>query len=199
MSVPAAGLSARRRAIQAILMVGVLLLGVVALTRTYSRFGRQAAPKKESLLGACLTSEGPARDDENFGLGQLVANLRDLKPVEDHGASLGGPYVGVGPNPTTYAIVAIGPGVVPYLIARLDSTDLTLNEAIYIIFCLRKLRASEAESTIRRLERSTEDGRLFPDRNMTLDMQIYFYCRDLDYWRKAEGAKEVTERKKEMP
>lgn len=118
---------------------------------------------------------------------ELIAALRGLRL---DGVSRGGPYVGVEPNRTTQQIVARGSAIVPALIERLDSDTIKLNEAIYIVFCLRELKATQAEHSVRHLKDALDRGRRFPGRDMTLDMQIRYYLRDAEAWGKEAGKAE---------
>jgi hypothetical protein len=94
------------------------------------------------------------------------------------GPGRGGPYVGITPNPFTDAIVREGTKAVPFILDRLETSD--LGETIFLVFCLRELRAKEAKTAIGRLQRSERFAGQRKD--LTLDMQIQFYLRDVDSW-----------------
>jgi hypothetical protein len=123
---------------------------------------------------------------------QLLNKLRRLR-VE--GPGRGGPFVGIQHNPVTRQIVAKGRAVVPLLVKRLESGDAALNEAIYIVFCLRQLKATEAQAAVRALKRELDSGHRFPGRDMTLDMQITYYLRELDETRKTARPEDVPSTK----
>jgi hypothetical protein len=113
------------------------------------------------------------------GKEKQFAELADrLKTLPVEGPSLGGPYVGITPNAATQAIVAQGQAIIPTLVQRLG--DCTLNEAIYIVFCLHELHARNAKADIRRLQASHRFDHV--TRDLTLDMQIQFFLRDVDTW-----------------
>lgn len=106
---------------------------------------------------------------------KLIEQLASLK-VE--GSSFGGPYVGISHNPVTLSIVAEGEKIVPLLIEELDTCG--LDEAIFIVFCLSELHAKSAKAKIEELQSSDRFSNV--KRDLTLDMQIKFFLRDVDSW-----------------
>ena len=113
--------------------------------------------------------------DDSRQIDELIDRLKGL---DLEGPSLGGPYVGVMHNDVTKAILAEGERIIPSLIRRLGTAG--LNEAIYIVFCLRELRAKSAEQAVRGL--ADPDRFKNTKRDLTLDMQIQFFLRDLVDW-----------------
>jgi hypothetical protein len=113
---------------------------------------------------------------------EYAALFEKLKTIEVEGISFGGPYVGVGHNATTKAIVEKGRPVIPFLIKRLDKSG--VNESIWIVFCLRELKAKEASPAINDLKRQLEAKERFSNirRDFTLEMQIHFFLKDLKTW-----------------
>ncbi len=108
-------------------------------------------------------------------LNTLLDQLRSL-PVE--GPSRGGPYVGIQPNELTRAIVAQGPAAIPAITSRLDSAS--WSEAVYLVFLLRELHAAAARQAVEALRDSARfEG---TPHDMTLDMQINYFLRDVDSW-----------------
>jgi hypothetical protein len=114
------------------------------------------------------------RNREEYFQG-LLDKLRTLK-VE--GPGRGGPYVGIVHNPVTREIVAEGNDIVPFLIERLKTGDLT--ETIFAVFSLRELRTKSAKGAVEQLQRS--DRFRDVNKDLTLDMQIKYYLRDVDSW-----------------
>ena len=110
---------------------------------------------------------------------EYIRSLLDkLSTLEIEGASFGGPYVGVMHNDVTRALVAEGEKIIPYLIERLKTSN--LNETIFIVFMLRELRAKGAKQAIEELQSSKRfEGQ---SKDMTLDMQINYFLRDVDTW-----------------
>jgi hypothetical protein len=94
------------------------------------------------------------------------------------GPSRGGPFVGIVDDDLTRALVARGDAVVPRLIARLPASG--FDEAVYIVFVLRELRAASAESAIRTLQAELPARSVGHD--LTLKMQVDYYLRDLATW-----------------
>jgi hypothetical protein len=86
-------------------------------------------------------------------------------------------------NDATKAIVAQGEAAVPALLEELRVAE--LNQAIYIVFCLRELHAVQAERDIRELQTALTNKARFGDieRDMTLEMQIRLFLRDLENWK----------------
>ncbi len=67
------------------------------------------------------------------------------------------------------------PAIVPALIGRLESKDLTLDESILVVFCLSELKASEAKSAVQRFKSSLATGNRFPKRDLTLGQMLDDY------------------------
>lgn len=110
---------------------------------------------------------------------QNIRELIDqLKTLELEGPSRGGPYVGILHNDVTRAIVAEGDKIIRALLERLETSS--LSETIFIVFCLRELHAKSAKHSLEQLQRSNR----FQDveKDLTLDMQLQFFWRDLDSW-----------------
>src|SRR5205823_3281554 len=121
---------------------------------------------------------GESNMQEDTQMQELIDKLATL-PVE--GGSRGGPYVGIAHNDVTRAVVAKGDKIVPLLIDKLNTTS-NLNQAIYIVFCLRELHAKSAKPYIQQLQASISDRFKNTPRDLTLDMQIQFFLRDVDSW-----------------
>lgn len=104
--------------------------------------------------------------------------LNELPSQRIEGVSLGGPYVGLSHNEITRAILAKGREVVPALVKRLEGSGLT--ETIFLVFLLRELQAKEARAAVMSLLHSPRFRDL--PRDLTLEMQIRFFLRDVDSW-----------------
>ena len=94
------------------------------------------------------------------------------------GISRGGPHRGVTHNDVTRAILARGQPVVPLLVDRLP--DSGFDEAVYLVFLLRELRATGAAPAVRTLQSQAETRST--GRDLTLKMQIEYFLRDLPAW-----------------
>ncbi len=105
----------------------------------------------------------------------LLHRLRELK-VE--GVGRGGPFLGVVHNEVTRELLAEGMGIVPLLLERIGSSE--LDETIFLVFLLRELRSINAKGAIEKLLDSPRfRGK---PRDLTLEMQVQFYLRDVDSW-----------------
>jgi hypothetical protein len=111
-------------------------------------------------------------------LTRLEVLVDRLSALRVEGSSMGGPYVGIGHNSLTQEVLAAGKAIVPLLVARLP--DSSYDEAVYIVFLLRELHASEAEVAVRKLQSEIENRSI--GRDLTLKMQVEYYFRDLDTW-----------------
>lgn len=107
---------------------------------------------------------------------QCLINKLDELTID--GPGRGGPYTGVQHNKITEEIVAAGKEIVPLLIDNLEQGSLV--KTIFIIFCLHELKAKEAKPYIERLALSKRFANV--ERDMTLEMQINFFLRDVDSW-----------------
>ncbi len=112
---------------------------------------------------------------------QLEALLERLGTLRVDGPSRGGPHVGIVHNDLTKEIVAAGKKIIPLLIARLPESS--YDEAVYIVFILRKVHATEAQAAVRILQSEIEKRSI--GRDLTLKMQVMYYFRDLDTWRQS--------------
>ncbi len=124
-------------------------------------------------------------DQKQMRLRKLV---EDLKHVAVTGPAVG-PSTGITDNEMTRAVVRQGSEIVPVLVSALD--DSTWNQSVWILFCLRKLKAPEAKARILQLERELQQGARFSEEphNLTLDVQISTYLADVDKW-KANAAEQ---------
>jgi hypothetical protein len=104
--------------------------------------------------------------------------ITKLLTLSVEGPSRGGPYVGIQHNDVTRSIVAEGEEIVPLLLNKLETSNLT--ETIYIVFCLRELHAQSAKKQIQQLQRSDRFKDI--EKDMTLEMQIKYFLRDVDSW-----------------
>jgi hypothetical protein len=109
---------------------------------------------------------------------QLEALLDQLSTLRVDGPGRGGPHVGIAHNDLTREILAAGKEVVPLLVARLP--DSGFDEAVYIVFLLRELRAAEAQAVVRKLQSDVEQRSVGQD--LTLKMQIEYFLRDMHTW-----------------
>ena len=113
--------------------------------------------------------------DDDSDQEQMKVLLDRLPTLRVDGPSRGGPHVGIVHNHLTREILAAGKAIVPLLIARLPGSG--FDEAVYIIFLLRELHATEAESAVRNLQ--SEIGKRSVGRDLTLKMQVKYYLRDI--------------------
>jgi hypothetical protein len=76
--------------------------------------------------------------------------------------------------------VAKGESVVAPLLERLDTSDYA--ESVYIVFCLRELKAKGAKKKISDLGKLLAANKRYQDlpHDLTLSMQIKFYLDDVD-------------------
>jgi hypothetical protein len=127
-----------------------------------------------TLLGdACNSHNQPPHvetDEES-----LIDRLKELK-VEGYSAS--GPYVAVSENQITKQIIAKGSTIVPRLLKRLDKGD--YNESVFIVFCLRELRARDGRDHILGVHRQLVRRERFKEpHDLTLEMQIRYFVADI--------------------
>jgi hypothetical protein len=127
-----------------------------------------------TVLGdACNSPNQPpnVKTDEE----SLIDRLGELK-VEGYSAS--GPYVAVGGNQITKQIISKGSTMVPRLLKRLAKSD--YNESVFIVFCLRELRARDARDHILRVHRQLVRRERFKEpHDLTLEMQIRYFLADI--------------------
>ena len=116
--------------------------------------------------------------DDDSKRERMEALLDQLSTLRVDGPSRGGPHVGIVHNDLTREILAAGEPIVPLLIARLP--DSSFDEAVYIVFLLRELRATEAEAAVRQLQSEVEERSV--GRDLTLKMQIGYFLRDMHTW-----------------
>ena len=111
-----------------------------------------------------------------------VAKLRQLKVLDFPTGSYGGPYVAFGHNDVTLEIVGKGRPVIPVLLKRLEVSE--WDESVFIVFCLRKLRARSAESQLREIQKALRAHTRFTStpHDFTLDVQIQNYLEEVDSW-----------------
>ncbi len=109
---------------------------------------------------------------------QLEALLERLSTLRVSGSSRGGPHVGIVHNDLTQEFLATGKKIIPLLIARLPESS--FDEAVYIVFILRELHATEAQVAVRKLQSEIEKRSI--GRDLTLKMQVEYFFRDMDTW-----------------
>ncbi len=124
---------------------------------------------------------GQVQDKKTEHLQKLVAALNNV-PVT--GASIG-PYTGISDNDSTRAVVHEGRDIVPFLVSALDHSS--WSQSVWIVFCLRELRAVSAKDRVLQLKKELENGTRFSSEahNFTLNVQIRAYLADLS---KSESA-----------
>src|SRR5690349_3367715 len=105
-----------------------------------------------------------AKDWDQERVEELLSKLSRV-PVE--GPSRGGPYTGVLHNDLTLELLSYGEDIVPLLVERLPASG--FDEAVYIVFVLRELRASEARPAV--LALLTDMAERSAGRDLTLRMQ----------------------------
>ncbi len=104
--------------------------------------------------------------------------VEQLKKLKVEGPSFGAPYVAISHNDITRAIVAHGEEIIPVLIQTLENCS--LSEAVFIVFCLRELHAKSAKERVKQLQESHRFNDT--EKDLTLDLQIQFFLRDVDSW-----------------
>jgi len=115
----------------------------------------------------------PSKLEQERNFMKLIEALRDV-PVK--GPSFGAPVRSVSANSATQAVVREGPAIVPALIAALDHSS--WNHSVWIVFCLRELRARDAKARIIRLKDEEWSARFASEpHDLTLDMLIETYLR----------------------
>lgn len=114
---------------------------------------------------------------------ESIAGLQNLSVAENALGSSGGPHVGIGGNSVTKKVIDHGDRAVPLLIKGLDTSG--WDESVFIVFCLRELRAKVAKDRVARLEKEIRDEARFASmrRDATLEVQIKFFLRDVDTWK----------------
>jgi hypothetical protein len=159
---------AKRKLIRRFSVVFAVLAALFLVYNRRERAYEPATHEKQSV---------PTAHERDWEL--LVDQLATTELV---GISVGGPYVGIGDNAITTKIVAQGPPIIPYLVARLDNSN--LNQTIYILFCLRQLEAVTAVPTVRQLQAAILRRARFADieRDYTLEMQVKYFLRDAESW-----------------
>ena len=122
-------------------------------------------------------------------LEETVAKLRGLSVDQEAIAGGGGGYAAIGSNIVTAEVVAKGERIVPLLIERLKACG--CDEAVFIVLCLRELRAVSAKAVILELERSLTKRERFADspHQATLRVQMIFFLRDADTWPSNGGSR----------
>jgi len=111
-----------------------------------------------------------------------VAKMRQLKLLDYPTGSYGGPYVGFGHNDITLEVVGKGRRIIPLLLKRLEVSE--WDESVFIVFCLRKLRAKSAESQLREIQKALREQTRYTStpHDITLDDQIQSYLKERDSW-----------------
>lgn len=109
---------------------------------------------------------------------QMQALVDRLSTLRVDGPSRGGPHVGIPHNGLTREILAAGKEIIPLLVARLP--DSGFDEAVYIVFILRELHATESQSVVRKLQSEVEERSV--GRDLTLKMQVEYFFRDMHKW-----------------
>jgi hypothetical protein len=141
-----------------------------------------ALPDCDIKLGQFLVPTDPNR--ESASVQATVDKLQKLT-LEKHGfvLTMGAPGFAVQHTDETRAVVAKGSAAVPHLLTRLDLAD--YDEAAFIVFCLRELRAKSAKAKILDLQKAVADKRRFQSvrNHIGLDRELYQYLHDFDSWK----------------
>jgi hypothetical protein len=135
------------------------------------------------IIGLCVfVTIGYAIIREQARRNLTIRLLESLNGEAPDGASFGGPYVGVEHTEATRRIVQQGRSVVPILVNRLGTSG--LNETIYIVFCLRELKACDAKTAVQILQQQIQKKERFRNvrRDLTLEMQVIFFLKEVDTW-----------------
>jgi len=74
----------------------------------------------------------------------------------------------------TRELLSIGDRIVPFLVARLPESS--LDDAIYIVFLLGQMDATEARPALLELQSQLDDRSA--GRDLTLRMQVEYFLRD---------------------
>jgi hypothetical protein len=124
-----------------------------------------------------IGSEEPATGNKTRSNDELIEALNQVVS----GPRIG-PSMGITANPATRAVVKRGPGIVPDLIYALDHSS--WRQSVWIVFCLRELRASAARERILQLREEIDQGRFDSEpRDLTLKASIVGYLRAEAQWR----------------
>lgn len=109
-----------------------------------------------------------------------TALVRQLGELKVGGAGVGGPYSGVLHNDVTRSIVAQGHSVVPALVERLPVAG--YDETVYVVFCLREMKAASAKTAVRQLQSDLRDGKRFQGErhDLTLKIEIEQYLKEVE-------------------
>ena len=105
---------------------------------------------------------------------RVDALLDTLAALPLAGGSRGGPHTGITHNEVTRELLSYGPRIVPLLVARLPASG--FNDAVYLVFLLRELRATEARAAVKRLQ--AELPRRAAGHDLTLQVQVEYFLRD---------------------
>lgn len=105
---------------------------------------------------------------------RVDALLARLSELQVEGPGRGGPHAGILHNDLTRELLSFGKGIVPSLVERLPESG--FDEAVYIVFLLRELGATEARPAVRKLQ--SEVAQRSAGRDLTLRMQIDYFLRD---------------------
>jgi hypothetical protein len=138
------------------------------------------------LLAGCsqdgIDRAEPRHDQNLIGMNRSQKLIRRLDTLPVQGVSAGGPYVGIGPNVVTDAVVKEGDRIVPSLIAHLDRA--TYAEAVHSIYCLHELKAKSAKPKVQALEGALQRGERFANKphDLTLKVEIEFFLREAESW-----------------
>lgn len=116
-------------------------------------------------------------EDEFEGLMERLRN----HPLNS-GPSAGGPVWGIMPDEVTNSIIAQGGKIVASLIKELSKSDWT--ESVYIVFCLREMKAKGAIPSVLLLKKQLMSDERFENEhhNFTLEVQIDSYLRESSKW-----------------
>jgi hypothetical protein len=96
-----------------------------------------------------------------------------LKALPVTGASIG-PETGITSNSTTTNIVSKGKVIVPVLVSALDNNSWT--QDVWIVFCLRQMRAPDAKDRLLKLQNEIKNGRFWNQGyDFTLQTEIQSY------------------------
>ncbi|MGH7980278.1 MAG: hypothetical protein ACREE6_12965 [Limisphaerales bacterium] len=124
------------------------------------------------VFSSCkMTKDHAIKSSGDQANAELVAALVHV-PVK--GPSLGAPVQGLSKNPATEAVVEKGPAIIPTLISALDHSS--WSQTVWIVFCLKQMRATEAKERILRLQKEIDNGRFASQpHDLTLQAGIQGY------------------------
>jgi hypothetical protein len=115
------------------------------------------------------------------GLRQTVAGLKTIDLYREANFwTTGGPYVSPVHTAVTREVVSKGASVIPYLIKRLDSSG--YDESVYIVFCLRELRAISAKDKVADLQKAFRECKRFPGSDATLYIETERFLKEAKSW-----------------